>query len=115
MSKPKYVDDDADSNELRLFVSETLSAVMSAVNDVRESAAIISNKGTGRYAFKAPTEIEFDIAVSAKRSAQAGGKMKLEVFSVGVNGGGERASETATVSRIRFKIPRTFLLNGKDE
>ena len=106
---------DADSNELRVFVSETLSAVMLAVNDVRETASMASAKGTGRYVFKAPNEIEFDVAVSAKRSAQGGGKMKLEVFSVGLQGGGEKASETSTVSRIRFSIPRTFLENGKNE
>ena len=115
MSDEKKTADDADSNELRVFVSETLSAVMSAVNDVRETASIPSSKGTGRWAFKAPTEVEFDIAVSAKRSLQAGGKLKLEVFSVGVNGGGERNSETSTISRIKFSIPRTYLTNGRDE
>jgi hypothetical protein len=104
--------DDADSNELRLFVSETLSAVMAAVNDVRTTASSPSPKGTGRYEFKAPDNVEFDIAVSAKRSAQGGGRLKLEVFSVGANMGGEKASELSTVSRVKFNIPRVFLTNG---
>ncbi|WP_257538329.1 trypco2 family protein [Sphingobium sp. CFD-1] len=108
-------DNDADANELRVFVSETLSAVMAGVGDVRTSASIVSPKGNGRYVFKAPTEIEFDIAVTAKRSAQAGGKLKLQVFSVGLNGGGESHSETSTVSRIRFSVPRAYLENGRDE
>ncbi|BBD97956.1 hypothetical protein SAMIE_1014570 [Sphingobium amiense] len=106
---------DADANELRLFVSETLNAVMAGVGDVRTSAAIVSPKGNGRYMFKAPTEIEFDIAVTARRSAQAGGKLKLQVFSVGVSGGGEGHSETSTVSRIRFSVPRAYVENGRDE
>ena len=107
--------DDADSNELRIFVSETLNAVMAGVNDVRETASIVSPKGSGRYSFKAPGEIEFDIAVTARRSNQAGGKLKLEVFSVGINGGGQHESETSTVSRIKFSVPRTYLENGRNE
>jgi hypothetical protein len=109
------INKDADSNELQVFVSETLVAVMSAVNDVRDTAAIASAKGTGRYVFKAPNEIEFDIAVSARRTAQGGGKLKLEVFSVGVNAGGEKSAESSTVSRIKFSIPRIFLENGRNE
>jgi hypothetical protein len=109
------VNKEADSNELQVFISETLCAVMAAVNDVRETASIASAKGTGRYAFKAPSEVEFDIAVTAKKTGQGGGKLKLEVFSVGVSGGGEKGHETSTVSRIRFKIPRTFLQNGSNE
>ena len=105
----------ADANELRLFVAETLSAVMAGVNDVRDTASIRSPKGTGTYSFKAPALVEFDIAVTAKRSGQAGGKLKLEVFSVGVNAGGEKAHETSTVSRIKFTVPRAFLQNGQVE
>lgn len=105
----------ADANELRLFVAETLGAVMAGVNDVRDSASIRSPKGNGTYSFKAPTQVEFDIAVSAKQSGQAGGKLKLEVFTVGVNAGGEKAHETSTVSRIKFTVPRAFLQNGQVE
>ena len=88
---------------------------MAAVNDVRETASITSPRGNGRHTFKAPNDVEFDIAVSAKRSGQAGGKLKLEVFSIGVNASGEKTSETATISRIKFKIPRTYLENGSNE
>ena len=115
VSEQKVADESADSNELRVFISETLSAIMSAISDVRESASIPSPKETGRYLFKAPTAVDFDIAVAAKRSAQGGGKLKLEVFSVGLQGGGEKSLETSTVSRIRFSVPRAFLSHGKNE
>lgn len=108
-------DDQADSDELRVFVAETLSAIMAGVNDVRDAASIASPKNTGRYVFKAPPDVEFDVAVTAKRSAQGGGKLKLEVFSVGANLGGEKGSELSTVSHIKFKIPRVFLEHGKNE
>ena len=100
---------DADANELRLFVAETLAAVMQAVGDVKGVASTRSPKGTGTYEFKAPDNVEFDIAMTVRRTAQAGGRLKLQVFSVGANAGGETASELATVSRVKFSIPRVFL------
>ena len=107
--------DDADANELRLFVAETLAAVMAGVNDVRTTASIASPKGNGYYSFKAPNSVEFDIAVAAKRSGKAGGGLKLEVFSVGLGAKGEKSSETSTVSRVKFSIPRVYLQNGREE
>ena len=112
---PMQLPEDADANELRLFVAETLAAIMSGVNDVRATASIASPKGNGTYMFKAPNSVEFDIAVTARRSGTAGGKLKLEVFSVGIGGSGEKSSESSTVSRVKFSIPRVYLNNGREE
>jgi hypothetical protein len=105
---------DANNDELEAFVGSSLRAIMAAVTDVRESARAPSAHGTGEWAFSPPEKVEFDIAVQAKRTGQAGGGLKLEVFSVGANVKKDVAHENSTVSRIRFSVPAKFK-KTKDE
>ena len=61
--------------------------------------------------FNAPREIEFDIAVQAKRTGKTGGGMKLEVFSMGANAEKAVAKEDSSISRIRFTVPSAYKSN----
>ena len=99
---------DVEGNELQLFVAGTLAAIMSGVADAQPNAKIRSAFGTGEFAFSAPKEVTFDVAVTAKHTGTARGGMKIQVFSIGVNAGGDVASESSTVSRIQFTIPTKF-------
>lgn len=99
---------DADSDELAAFVASTLKAIARGIHDAQEDTLIRSAHGTGVSGFSAPKEVEFDIAVSAKKAGSAKGGFKVEVFSVGANAGGEKNSESSSVSRIKFSIPTNF-------
>ena len=102
---------DADNDELKLFVSSSLRAIMGAVTDVQESATASSAFGTGEWRFNPPREVEFDVAVQAKKTGQSGGGLKVEVFSIGANARKDAAHENSTVSRIKFSIWTGFKSN----
>jgi hypothetical protein len=97
----------ADSDELAAFVSSTLRAIAAGIHDAQASQ-IRSAHGTGVSGYTAPRQVEFDIAVTAKKIGTAGGGFKVEVFSIGANATGEKSSESSTVSRIKFVIPTSF-------
>ena len=97
----------ADSNELAAFVASTLKAIADGVADAQDSQ-IGSAHGTGVSGYAAPKEVEFDIAVSAKRTGTSQGGMKVAVFGIGANIGAEDASEDSSISRIRFAVPTNF-------
>ena len=97
-----------ENNELQLFVTSTLNAIMSGIADSQPEARLRSAHGTGEYAFSAPNEVTFDVAVTAKHSGTARGGMKIQVFSIGANAGGDVSSESSTISRIQFTIPTKF-------
>jgi hypothetical protein len=95
---------EADNEELRAFVSSTLHAIMGGISDCRESAIAKSAFGTGEWRFNPPKEVEFDIAVQAKRTGKTGGGLKVEVFSIGANAAKDVSHENSSVSRIRFSV-----------
>ena len=97
----------ADSDELSVFVSSTLLAIAAAIGEA-QTAKISSAHGTGKSGYTAPKEVEFDIAVSAKRTGTAGAGLKVAVFGIGGNAGGEQGTESSTVSRIKFVVPTSF-------
>lgn len=99
--------DKADSNELAAFVSSTLKAIAEGIADA-QSNQIESAHGTGVSGYAAPKEVEFDVAVSAKRTGTSQGCMKVAVFGIGANIGAEDASEDSSISRIRFSVPTNF-------
>jgi len=84
---------------------------MAGVADAQPDARISSAFGTGEFAFSAPQEVAFDVAVTAKRTGAAHGGFKIQVFSIGANAGGDISSEASTVSRIQFTIPTKFKSN----
>lgn len=104
----------ADSDELAAFVASTLRAITKGLHDAQANARIRSAHGTGEFAFSAPREVEFDVAVTAKKVGTAHGGFKVEVFSIGANAGGEKSSESSSVSRIRFTIPSHFKADQND-
>jgi hypothetical protein len=101
------MNEEANSDELSLFVSSTLKAIASGVAIAQETK-IPSAHGTGIFGFAAPKDVEFDIAVSAKQTGTAGGGFKIAVFGIGGNAKGDLGTENATISRIRFAVPTNF-------
>tara|TARA_B100000378_G_scaffold73458_1_gene57027 strand:- start:105 stop:482 length:378 start_codon:yes stop_codon:yes gene_type:complete len=99
---------EADSGELAAFVASTLRAISAGIHEAQGSARIRSAHGTGEFAFSAPEQVEFDIAVTAKKASSAKGGFKVEVFSIGANLGGEETGERSSISRIKFMIPTKF-------
>jgi hypothetical protein len=99
--------ENANAEELSIFVSSTLRAIAAGVADAQDTK-IVSAHGTGVSGFSAPKDVEFDIAVSARQTGTGGGGFKLSVFGIGANATGEAASENATISRVRFSVPTNF-------
>ena len=99
--------DNTDTEELTAFVSSTLKAIAAGIEEA-QGTQMSSAHGTGVFAFNAPKEVEFDVAVSAKSTGKSGGGMKVAVFGIGANLDAEEGSENSTVSRIRFSIPTNF-------
>ncbi|MBL0767799.1 hypothetical protein JI743_03170 [Sphingopyxis sp. DHUNG17] len=97
----------ANSDELSAFVTSTLVAIAKGITDA-QGTQIKSAHGTGISGFSAPKEVEFDIAVSAKKVGTAEGGFKVQVFSVGANLGASDSSESSSVSRIKFVVPSHF-------
>ncbi|HQS70500.1 MULTISPECIES: trypco2 family protein [unclassified Novosphingobium] len=106
--------EEADTEELSAFVASTLRAIAEGVS-IAQRNIISSAHGTGTFAYAAPKDIEFDIAVSAKKIGTVGGGLKVAVFGIGANAKGEEASESSTVSRIRFSVPTSFKRNASND
>jgi hypothetical protein len=96
-----------DSDELAAFVESTLRAIATGIQNAQD-AQISSAHGTGKSGYAAPKDVEFDIAVSAKRTGATGAGLKVAVFGIGANAGGDMSAESSTVSRIRFSVPTNF-------
>ncbi|WP_309622300.1 hypothetical protein [Novosphingobium sp.] len=97
----------ANSDELSTFITSTLSAIAEGIRNAQGSQ-IESAHGTGVSGFTAPKEVEFDVAVSAKKTDAVGGGLKVAVFGIGANTKADLGSENATISRIRFSVPTNF-------
>ena len=104
--------EEADSGELSAFVSSTLRAISVGVKNAQDMQ-IESAHGTGVSGYNAPKEVEFDIAVSANKTASSGGGFKVAVFGIGANAKGEAESENSTLSRIKFSAPTNFKRNAE--
>lgn len=81
---------------------------MQGISDVQDGARIRSAHGSGEYGFAGPKSVTFDVAVTAKHTGTARGGMKIQVFSIGANAGGDVSTEASAVSRIQFTIPTKF-------
>jgi hypothetical protein len=98
--------------ELKDFVTETLRQILEGIQAAQESplgtAVNAASPGSGPFGnlfsggtYGQFTRVDFDVAVSAEASAS--GKGSLKVFSVGLEGGGDR--KHSTVSRVSFSVP----------
>jgi len=53
--------------------------------------------------------VDFDIAVTADSTSDAGGKVGLKIAGIGeIGGGGSSANRDTVVSRVKFQVPITF-------
>ena len=78
------------NEELAAFVTSTLNAIASGVR------AVVADG----YDIELPEKVNFEVAVKATKSAEAGGGLKIQVFTAGAR----RASEDEEVSRITFEV-----------
>ena len=91
--------------ELRDFIQQTLEQIVLGVKASHK--VILDNQGTVGIAPKpgpSQTEVQFDIAVTARRSAATSNVDRVEVVSMVVNEEESHASELGSISRIRFKV-----------
>ena len=95
-----------DNDELTAFVAATLRAISFGVTSAGVTAA--SSRREGHHSFDIPSKITFDIGVTAKRTSEAGGGLKVQVFSVGAGVDGKKVAESETVSRISFDVNWTY-------
>ena len=78
------------NDELSSFVASTLRAI----------ALGIGAAETEYHTFIVPHEVDFEVAVRATKGSEAGGGLKIQVFSAE----GKRTSNDEQVSRITFKV-----------
>jgi hypothetical protein len=96
-----------DADELSAFVTSTLGAIAAGIEGA-QGTLMKSPHGTGVSGYSAPAQVEFDIAVSAKKSGNTDAGLKVAVFGIGANIGGGEGTESSSVSRIRFTVPTKF-------
>ena len=111
------------SSELREFVRASLVDVASAVTDAQDELAsggtkvnppfpnheLVEKAGKMLSQGGLIQELEFDIAVTATRESEAGGKIRIKVLQfVQGEGGGTQQSLNSSVSRLRFSVPVVF-------
>ena len=53
----------------------------------------------------APTNVEFDVAVTVTEASDTGGEAKLSVAWLNVGGGMSSSYQNQAISRIRFVVP----------
>jgi hypothetical protein len=116
--------------DLREFVKEALLQVVSGVTEAQEAVhakggyvnpsalshvgdhsqtTLFATLSSGQNVFL----IDFDVAVTASESVDAGGSAKLSVVSLfSAQVGGKSATSTESVSRIRFKVPLALPLDA---
>ena len=104
-----------DFSELRAFVAGTLNAVMEGIAEAQPSALLTSPFGSGTHAFNAPTEVAFDIAVSAERTAAAKGGFSLKILSVGADASAQSRNGQTTATRIQFSVRTEFKHKDADK
>jgi len=102
--------------KLREFIAETLIEIQQGVNKAISRRDEENLPGRISPIFSGPADetldwtrlvekVEFDVAVTEGRSAEAGGEGGLEVLSVKVGGKGSVKQEHNTVNRIKFSVP----------
>ena len=78
------------NDELAAFVTSTLNAI----------AAGATEADSKEHYFSVPTKVNFEVAVTATKSAEGGGGLKIQVFSAE----GKKASLNEHISRITFEV-----------
>ena len=107
--------------DIEEFVESTMIQVLGGIKKAREALQtdgenIAPNAQLGRRT--APKElyvsqsehlmypVDFDIAVTAEGSSDAGGKVGLKIAGIAsIEGGGSSVNRDSVVSRVKFQIP----------
>ncbi len=109
--------------EIRDFISETLSEIVAGIKDaqpkVQEAGGAVNPKGCNypnlekftiqhKETSRVGDNVEIEIAVTAVKTENSGGKMgvSLQVFEASIGGGSQ--AQSGSVSRVKFKIPVIF-------
>ena len=101
--------ENASSMGLEEFVEETVLEVMNGAKKAADKVSLQNEDGhivAGVNVAWRPTSVDFDLAVTVSQDAKGGGGLKIAVLGLQV--GGEMATETQSVHRIKFSIPVTF-------
>jgi hypothetical protein len=91
-----------DNDELSAFVSSTLRAIAAGVDEAARLSK--EDKEKGFSTFEMPNKVAFDVAVTARKSGEKGGGVKIEIFKIGGGLEGKRTEGHETVSRIQFEV-----------
>lgn len=109
--------------DLKDFVTETISAIVEATNDLQaryydegilinpptaQSGSDVFEPQSPNYRFRRVQQIAFDVAVSASDETAKDGKAGIRVLSVELGGGGSQATSHEKVSRVSFSVPITL-------
>ena len=78
------------NDELAEFVTSTLNAIAHGAEAAK----------TENYSFNVPGAINFEVAIRATKSAEAGGGLKIQVFSAE----GKKGSEDEQLSKVAFTV-----------
>lgn len=81
------------NEELAAFVTSTLNAIAYGT----AAAEVVGN-----WRFEIPKEVEFEVAVTATKSKEVGGKLRIQVFSAD----GSARSQSENISKIRFCVSK---------
>ena len=111
-NESETVSQEFDGDELQLFVSQTLQAVINGIAEADKTLAppprtVFSGGMPMKHKFKfdRPKDIAFDVAVTVTRKGGRKGGLKLEVLSVGGSAGAESSREQSVASRVSFNVP----------
>lgn len=112
--------------DIQEFVENTLVQIIKGVEDARkklgpvvgdninpwiQKSNSVGPKGANYVAHSAQLVhmVDFDIAVTADSTSDAGGKVGLKIAGIGeIGGGGISVNRDTVVSRVKFQVPITF-------
>ena len=117
MSKSHEKTPPKQASEIQAFVHETLSSIFDAVDQANEknmsnSSVQIRIGGSplgksrpigNQFTFEMPSEVAFDIAVTASEDSKINGGLDLKIAKIG----SDVAAGNSKVSRVNFAIPIT--------
>jgi hypothetical protein len=84
------VSENIDNDELAAFVTSSLNAIARGVERATSDTR----------AFVVPSKVQFEVAVKATKGREAGGGLRIQVFSAE----GKASSNDENVSRITFEV-----------
>lgn len=99
---------------LKDFVAESLKQIIDGVLEAQKYSdenggciapvVVVKEPRGGGYTLKSSV-VEFDIAVTAQKSAEREGKAVIVIPYFGMGGKLASGEQSATVSRVKFEIP----------